>query len=65
MSKLKLNLDDVIGVAIYFYTEYDVGGEGHAITIEEENKEKFLDAWAKEWRRRAEEGLMKEEIDRE
>lgn len=45
----------------YFYTEYDKGGEGHYITIRAEDKELFLDAFAKEWRKRTEELL--EEVD--
>ena len=38
----------------YYYTEYDVGGAGHNIQIRAEDKEDFLDAFAKEWRNRAE-----------
>lgn len=41
----------------YFYTEYDIGGEGHAISIRAEDKEKFLDAFAADCRKRAEEIL--------
>lgn len=43
----------------YFYTNYDIGGAGHSITIKTEDKEKFLDAWAKEHRNRAEQLLEK------
>ena len=41
----------------YFYTDYDIGGAGHSITIKVEDKEKFLDAWAKEHREKAEKML--------
>lgn len=41
----------------YFYTRYDVGGDGHSITIKAKNKEKFLDAYAKECRKRAKDAL--------
>jgi len=42
----------------YFYTRYDIGGAGHSITIKAKNKEKFLDAYAKECRKRAAEALQ-------
>ena len=51
---LTLDLDDVVGGADYFYTRYDIGGSGHSITIKAKDKEAFLDAWALEWRKRAE-----------
>ena len=57
---ITLSLDE-INQSDYFYTDYDVGGEGHYITIRAENKAKFLDAWAAEWRRRASELLEKRE----
>lgn len=52
-QNLHLCLDSLFGDG-YFYTEYDIGGEGHGITIKGENKEKFLDAFAAEFRKRAE-----------
>jgi len=57
MSKtLSLNLDS-LWEDPYIYTEYDIGGAGHSVTINEEDKEKFLNAFAKEWRDRAEQAL--------
>ena len=56
MKILRLNLDSLAEEG-YFYTEYDIGEEGHAITINAEDKEKFLDAYAAEWRKRAEASL--------
>lgn len=57
-TKLRLDLDSMAEEE-YFYTEYDIEGSGHSITIKEEDKEKFLDAWAKVWRNRAEKTLTK------
>lgn len=59
MSKAKkLVLDlDAFSCNGYVYTKYDLGGEGHRIIINEKNKEKFLDAFAKEYREMAEEAL--------
>lgn len=42
----------------YFYTKFDIGGAGHSITIKKQDKEKFLDAFAKEWRDKAESMLV-------
>jgi len=53
---LRLSLDEMFEDS-YYYTEYDKGSEGHYITILAEDKEKFLDAFAKEWRDRAEQSL--------
>jgi len=53
---LELDLDDLFQGA-YFYTDYDIGGRGHYINIRAENKEKFLDAMSKEFRKRVEESL--------
>ncbi len=63
-KELCLNLDSYSEDG-YFYTEYDIGGAGHSITIKAEDKEKFLDAWAKEHREKAEQMLeeVKEEED--
>ena len=56
--KLRIDLDELYTEG-YYYTEYDIGGEGHGITIEEHDKEAFLDAFAAEWRKRAERALAK------
>ena len=53
MPQLCLDLD-ILYQDGYYYTEYDVGGAGHKIYIEPENKELFLDAFAAQWRKRAE-----------
>lgn len=55
-DQLELDLDGIYEDG-YFYTEYDVGGCGHKIIINTKDKEVFLDAWAKEWRNKAEAGL--------
>jgi hypothetical protein len=60
MKKLELNLDAVWETE-YFYTDFDTEGFGHRIVINEKDKEKFLDAWAAEWRKRAEQYLEKYE----
>ena len=57
-KNLRLDLDSL---SEYFYTEYGIGGAGHSITIKAENKEKFLDAFAKETRDRVESMLEEEE----
>ncbi len=49
MLKLRLDLDSMSEES-YFYTEFDIGKEGHTITIDGKNKEKFLDEYAKVWR---------------
>ncbi len=54
--KLRIDLDSMAEEE-YFYTKYDIEGSGHSITIKTEDKEKFLDAWAKVWRDRAEKEL--------
>jgi hypothetical protein len=59
---LCLSLDEVWQDG-YFYTEFDIGGMGHYIYIRPEDKEKFLDAFAKEWRDRAKTALTEEEVD--
>ena len=55
-KQLFLNLDDLHSEG-YIYTEFDVGDSGHSITINSKDKEKFLDAFAEEWRKKAEEQL--------
>jgi hypothetical protein len=57
MTNLRLDLDELFDYA-YFYTKYDIGGEGHAITIREEDKERFLDAFTAEFRRETERRLI-------
>ena len=59
---LRLELD-ILFEDSYFYTEFDVGDEGHSITIDTDNKEKFLDAFAAEFRERAENLLEHPEIE--
>ena len=55
---LRLNLDEFYECeGDYYYTEYDIGGRGHSIVIKNEDKEKFLDAFALEWRKKAEKYL--------
>ena len=53
---LRVELDDVWPVE-YFNTKHDIYGNGHSITIKEEDKEDFLDAMAKEFRNMIEQGL--------
>lgn len=55
---LRLDLDELYEDG-YYYTDYDIGGEGHAILIKPEDREKFLDAFAAEWRKRADDLLEK------
>ncbi len=55
-AKLKLDLDSMAKEE-YIYTEFDIIGAGHSITIKAEDKEKFLDAYAAEWRKKAEKNL--------
>lgn len=65
MSKyLRLSLDEMFQ-GYYYYTEYDIGGAGHSITIKTEDKEAFLDAFAKEWRDRAEQALEQDNEEEE
>ena len=55
-KKLRLDLDSM-AEEHYIYTEFDIEGAGHSITIKAEDKEKFLDAYAAEWRKKAEKNL--------
>jgi hypothetical protein len=48
----------------YFYTDYDIGDSGHSITINESDREAFLDAFSVEWRKRADD-LLEEVEDEE
>lgn len=54
---LHLDLDELYEEG-YYYTDYDIGGEGHGITIKVEDKEAFLDAFAAQWRKNTEEMLV-------
>lgn len=59
---LRLDLDSLFGEG-YFYTKFDKGIEGHAITIDTKHKERFLDAFAAEFRERARKLLEHPEIE--
>ena len=61
-SVLRLELDSLFEDC-YFYTEFDVGDEGHSITIDTDHKEEFLDAFAAEFRERAKNLLEHPEIE--
>jgi len=54
---IHLSLDDLYTDG-YFYTDYDIGGDGHWIIIKAADREKFLDAFAAEFRARAEAKLV-------
>ena len=61
MTKLlHLDLDELYSTG-YYYTRFDIGGAGHSIDIEPGDREEFLDAFAAEWRKRADAAL--EEIE--
>lgn len=47
MTNLRLGLD-VLYQDGYYYTEFDIGGSSHAIIIDKDGKEEFLDAFAQE-----------------
>ena len=59
---LRLELDSLFESG-YFYTKFDVGDEGHSITIDTNHKEEFLDAFAAEFRERAKNLLEHPEIE--
>jgi len=61
MANLRLDLDELYQEG-YYYTEFDIGGSGHAIIIDKDDKEEFLDAFALEWRNRAERLLEEESL---
>ncbi len=61
-KELRLSLDGMFR-SEYYYTDYDIGVSGHSITINESDREAFLDAFAAEWRQRAD--TMLEEIEEE
>jgi len=46
-ENLKIDLDGFWG-GDYFYTEFDIGGQGHFIIIDAKNKEAFIAAFMKE-----------------
>jgi hypothetical protein len=52
-KRLRLDLDELYTDG-YYYTRYDIGGEGHAIVIEEKDKDAFLDEFALIWRKKTE-----------
>lgn len=58
---LSIDLDSMMEDGYDFYTEYDIGGRGHYITIKEEDKEKFLEAFGKRWIEKAREALYEDE----
>lgn len=60
MSYLILNLDELFEQE-YLYSDYDIGGRGHSIEVREEDKEKFLEDYACQFKKRVESLL--EEID--
>lgn len=63
-KKLRLDLDSFMEEGYDgIYTEYDIGGEGHYITIESKDKKKFLDAFGKAFSDRAKD--MLEEVKEE
>lgn len=57
---LRLNLDELYTDG-YYYTDYDIGGSGHSITINAKDKEQFLDEFVAVWRNKAEEMLQEDE----
>jgi len=63
-KKLQLSLDGIFQ-SEYYYTDYDIEGYGHRIIIEESNRKAFLDAFAAEWRKRADNLLEEIEEDEE
>jgi len=54
---IHLSLDDLYTDG-YFYTDYNMCGGGHWIIIKADDKEKFLDAFCAEFRKRAEAKLI-------
>ena len=61
-DELRLDLD-ALNEEPYFGTQYDIEGEGHAITIKKENKNAFLDEYSKTFRDKVEELLEEVEED--
>ena len=58
-KKLRLELDDLIDE--YIGSDYDIELKGHSITIKEEDKEAFLDQYAKDFRDKVESCLSEVE----
>jgi len=53
---LRLDLDELYTQG-YYHTEFDISGGGHGIVIEARDKKAFLDEFAAQWRKNAEELL--------
>jgi len=53
---LQLCLDDMAEQS-FIYTQYDIGGRGHSVTIKEEDKEKFILEYLKYVREQLESNL--------
>jgi hypothetical protein len=53
-KKLRIDLDELYREEYFCHTEYDIGKQAFDIIIRMEDKEKFLDAFAKIWREKAE-----------
>ena len=56
-KKFRIDLDELFRDEYSCHTEYDIGKEAHDIIIRMEDKDKFLDAFAKIWREKAEQLL--------
>ena len=54
---IHLSLDDLFGDG-YFYTDYCIGGGGHWVVVKAEDREKFVDAFCAEFRKRVENKLI-------
>jgi len=53
-KKFRIDLDELYQEEYFCHTEYDIGKKACDIIIRMEDKEKFLDAFAKIWREKAE-----------
>jgi len=62
-KKLRIDLDELYREDYFCHTEYDIGKQANDIVIRTEDKEKFLDAFAKIWRDKAEKLLEEYEED--
>lgn len=54
---LYIDLDNVIFDG-YIFTEYDIGGRCHSVTIEKENKKDFIKSYLEEVKKRLENHLV-------
>jgi len=54
---IHLSLDDLFSDG-YFHTDYDIGGAGHWVIIKAEDRDKFVDAFCAEFRKRVEAKLI-------